>query len=81
MSAFSLNQFKHILGDQIHKNPAEISPDAKLVDHLGIDSITLVNIVARLSETYDVVFSDIDFDDVETVEQIYDSLIKAIDED
>lgn len=77
MSAFSLEEFKSIVCEQTHTGAAAVSRDSILQADLGIDSITLVKIISRVSDVHDVIFEDIDFDGVETVGQAYDVLIKS----
>ncbi|MCP4215832.1 MAG: acyl carrier protein [bacterium] len=78
--AFTLQELIEVVCLQIQKNPTTVSPDTKLVDDLGIDSITIVNIVSELSDRFDVVFEDIDFESAETIAQIHTSLLNSIEE-
>jgi acyl carrier protein len=48
----------------------EINPMAKLTEDLGADSLTIVEIIMELEDTFDIEISDNDIDEKSTIDDI-----------
>jgi len=77
LSQFSFDDFKKIVSEQLGLAPAKIEPQSKLIEDLGADSIAMVNIVAEVEVLIDKDLEDLDFDDVVTMQDAYDTLRNA----
>jgi acyl carrier protein len=75
---FSLENLKTIVCEEAMMEETEVSADSKLMEDLGIDSMSLVKIISQVSETYNVNFEDIDFDGVVTLTEAYDALCRSV---
>lgn len=78
MKKFTLEDLKTIVCEQAQTDPVTVNAETRLAADLGIDSITLVRIISAVSDTYDVTFEDIDFEEVDTLGQAYDTLCQSI---
>ena len=47
-------QIKTILVDELGLNPADITPNATMSDHLGITSLEFLNAVMVIEDQYDI---------------------------
>jgi acyl carrier protein len=46
------NEIKNIIAEIIEKDPAQISPDAKFYEDLGVDSMMALEILAAIERKY-----------------------------
>jgi acyl carrier protein len=48
------NDIREIIAEIIEKNPADITPEAKFVDDLGVDSMMALEIMAAIEKKYKI---------------------------
>lgn len=48
------NEIRDIIAEIIEKNPADIAPEAKFVDDLGVDSMMALEIMAAIEKKYKI---------------------------
>ena len=67
-------QIKDLLVDELSVNPGDITPDAELVNDLGINSLELADLVLMCEERYNIEISDDEIHKFITVGDVVDSL-------
>ena len=53
-----LANLTQVLGDAAGVDPADVTPEARLGDDLGIDSLTLVEVVVAAEDRFGLVIAD-----------------------
>ncbi|MFN2425171.1 MAG: acyl carrier protein [Candidatus Binatia bacterium] len=69
-----LERVRSILVTEFELEPAQVSPGARLVEDLDLDSIDGVTIVVRLEAQLEVSLTDEEIQDMATVGDIVDAL-------
>lgn len=64
-----LEKVQAMLADALNLPLDKISPDARIIEDLGADSLDVVELLSRLEDEYGVVIPD---DDVETLKTVGD---------
>lgn len=67
-------QIKDLLVDELSVNPGDITPDAELVNDLGINSLELADLVLMCEERYNIEISDDEIHKFITVGDVVDYL-------
>ena len=67
-------QIKDLLVDELSVNPGDITPDAELVNDLGINSLELADLVLMCEERYTIEISDDEIHKFITVGDVVDYL-------
>jgi len=67
VSATIEEKVKKIIVDQLGVDEAEVTPEAKLIDDLGADSLDTVELVMALEEEFGVEIPDEDAEKIATV--------------
>lgn len=70
------DRVKKIVGDQLGKDPKEIGIAATFVEDLGADSLDIVELVMALEEEFDAEIPDDDAENITTVQQAVDYVVK-----
>lgn len=70
---------KGILVDELQLNEADITPDAELVNDLGVNSLELADLIMVCEEKFNIEISDDDIRKFTTVADICDYLEKIAD--
>ena len=52
------NDIRNIIAEIIEKDPKEITPDAKFVEELGVDSMMALEIMAGIEKKYKIVIPE-----------------------
>ena len=52
------NEIKTLIAEIIEKDPAEISPDAKFFEELGVDSMMALEILTAVEKKYKIVIPE-----------------------
>lgn len=60
-------KLKNILVEEMSINPQDITPDAELINDLGLNSLELADLVVLCEEKFDVVFEEKDLPSLVTV--------------
>lgn len=67
-----------ILMDQLEVKPEQITPEARLKEDLGADSLDIVEIVMKLEDQFQITIEDEASEGVETVEHIHETLTRLL---
>jgi len=69
-------QIKDLLVEELQVNPDEVTPDAELVNDLGINSLELADLALLCEERYDLEIGEDDLGKFVTVGDVADYLSK-----
>ncbi len=69
-------QIKDLLVEELQVNPDEVTPDAELVNDLGINSLELADLALLCEERYDLEIGEDDLGKFVTVGDVADYLAK-----
>lgn len=61
---------RSILAEQLGVDLAEVTPDARILDDLGADSLDVVEMVMSLEEAFDIEVPDEDVEELRTVADV-----------
>ena len=67
---------KKIIAEKLSVDLAEVKPEASFVDHLGADSLDLVELIMSMEEEFGVEISDEDAEKIVTVKDAIDYVHK-----
>jgi acyl carrier protein len=67
-------QVQDILMEELDVPREQLMPESRIEDDLGADSLTVVQIVMKLEDCFNVVLSDEVAEKVVTVEKVYETL-------
>ena len=68
-----------IIVEQLGATREEIVPEASFTDDLGVDSLTMVELVMAMEETFDIEIPDEDAEKIQTIGDAIDYLKQAAD--
>ena len=71
-------QIKDLLVEELQVNPDEVTPDAELVNDLGINSLELADLVLQCEERFDIEISDDEIHKFVTVGDVANYLEKVV---
>ena len=63
-----------VLAEQLGVTTAQLTPDARLQEDLGADSLTLVEITMALEERLDLSIPDEEWEKVSTIRDLFEAL-------
>jgi acyl carrier protein len=67
-SAVELNdRLRSLMAEQLGVEPAEMKPDANILEDLGADSLDVVELVMAIEEAFDIEIGDEDAEAIRTV--------------
>lgn len=72
----SIEEFIKIISEELSVRVSDITPQSNLVRDLGSDSMSLLAIVTRTEEQLGQEFENLEFENIQTVEQAYNYLIQ-----
>ena len=61
---------RNIVAEQLGVDLAEVTPDARILDDLGADSLDVVEMVMSLEEAFDIEVPDQDVEELRTVADV-----------
>ena len=67
-------QAENILMEELDARREQLTPEARLVEDLGADSLTLVQIAMRMEDCFSITLPEEITEQVVTVEKLYDAL-------
>ena len=67
-----------ILVEQLGVDQTQLTPDARIEEDLGADSLTLIEIVLAVEERFDLSVPDEDAEKVSTVEELFETDRKSV---
>ena len=71
-----LEKVQAMLADALNLPLSKVTPDAKIVEDLGADSLDVVELLSRLEDEYGVVIPDDDVENLKTVADVAAELEK-----
>jgi acyl carrier protein len=67
-----------ILVEQLGVAPAQLTPDARIQEDLGADSLTFVEITMALEERFNLSIPDEEWEKVSTVGDLFETLVALL---
>ena len=71
---------RSILAEQLGVDLGEVTPDARILDDLGADSLDVVEMVMSLEEAFDIEVPDEDVEELRTVADVERYVTRAVGE-
>jgi acyl carrier protein len=65
-----LDQMTRIVADALHIDVSLIQPDTRLREDLGIDSLTLLELVMKVEDGFDITFEDAELVSLRSVSDV-----------
>ena len=72
------DRIKNFLVDEMEINPAKISPDARLKEDMGIDSLEVVDTVIFVEREFGFKMKSEEFKDIKTFQQFVDYITERV---
>lgn len=73
-----LEKIQAMLAEELSIPVAQVTPDAKIVDDLGANSLDVVELLSQLEEEFDIVIPDDDIENLVTVADVAEALEKLV---
>ena len=67
-----------MLADALNLPLSKITPDARIIEDLGADSLDVVELLSRLEDEYGIVIPDDDVETLKTVSDVATELEKIV---
>lgn len=68
--------FLHLFKDALERDENNVKMEDKFRDYEEWDSLSVLSVLAAINEEYDIIIPRADFDKLETVQDIYNYIIK-----
>jgi acyl carrier protein len=69
---------RNILAEQLGVDLSEVTPDARILDDLGADSLDVVEMVMSIEEAFDIEVPDQDVEELRTVADVERYVTRAV---
>ncbi len=73
-----LEKIQAMLAEALNVSVEKVTPDAKIVDDLGADSLDVVELLSQLEDEYGIIIPDEDVESLVTVADVAETLDKLI---
>lgn len=73
-----LEKVQAMLTDALSISVSKVTPDARIIEDLGADSLDVVELLSRLEDEYGVVIPDEDVENMKTVADVAATLEKIM---
>ncbi|MBR2023898.1 MAG: acyl carrier protein [Clostridia bacterium] len=73
-----LEKIQEMLADALNLSVDKVTPDAKIVDDLGADSLDVVELLSRLEDEYGVTIPDEEVEQLITVQDVANEIEKLV---
>lgn len=73
-----LEKIQAMLAEALNLPLEKITPDSKIVDDLGADSLDVVELLSQLEDEYGIVIPDEEVENLVTVKDVADELAKLV---
>lgn len=73
-----LEKIQAMLAEELSIPVAQVTPDAKIVDDLGANSLDVVELLSQLEDEFDIVIPDDDIENLVTVADVAAALEKLV---
>ena len=70
------DKVKKLISEKLEADPADVVPKASLIDDLGADSLAIVEMIMTMEEEFDIEVPDEDAEQLRTVEDAINYIIK-----
>ena len=67
-----------IVKNQVGENAAEVKPESRLLEDLGLDSLDSVEIAIEIEDEFEIVIDDAEAEGVKTVAALIDLVVKEL---
>ena len=71
-----LEKVQEMLAEALNISASKVSPDARIIDDLGADSLDVVELLSRLEEEFGIIIPDEDVEGLATVKDVADVIEK-----
>ena len=69
------DKVKKLIAEKLTVDPADVVPQASLIDDLGADSLAIVEMIMTMEEVFDIEVPDEDAENLVTVKNAIDYII------
>ena len=73
-----LEKIQALLADALNLPIEKVTPESKIVDDLGADSLDVVELLSQLEDEYGIVIPDDEVESLVTVEDVANALDKLV---
>ena len=73
-----LEKIQEMLADALNLSVDKVTPDARIVDDLGADSLDVVELLSRLEDEYGVTIPDEEVETLVTVQDVANVIEKLV---
>ena len=73
-----LEKIQEMLAEALNLSVDKVTPDAKIVDDLGADSLDVVELLSRLEDEYGVTIPDEEVEQLVTVQDVANEIEKLV---
>lgn len=73
-----LEKIQEMLADALNLSVDKVTPDARIVDDLGADSLDVVELLSRLEDEYGVTIPDEEVETLVTVQDVANEIEKLV---
>lgn len=73
-----LEKIQAMLAEELSVPVEKVTPDAKIVDDLGANSLDVVELLSQLEEEFDIMIPDDDIEKLVTVADVAEALEKLV---
>ncbi len=73
-----LEKIQEMLADALNLSVDKVTPDAKIVDDLGADSLDVVELLSRLEDEYGITIPDEEVEQLVTVQDVANEIEKLV---
>ena len=71
-----LEKVQEMLAEALNISASKVSPDARIIDDLGADSLDVVELLSRIEEEFGIIIPDEDVEGLATVKDVADVIEK-----
>ncbi len=80
LSNKQMDTVQDIIVDVLAIAKSQITPESRLKEDLGADSLHRIEIAMKLEEEFELSMPDVDWDGISTVDEIYESVAELLDQ-
>ena len=73
-----LEKIQEMLADALNLSVDKVTPDARIVDDLGADSLDVVELLSRLEDEFGIIIPDEEVETLVTVQDVANEIEKLV---